>query len=249
MWDDVPQLRSITGALMSFSVLALLFGAIHYGLHLPGVFPLHTVQLAESPQRVEAQDIQQVVRSEMRGNFFTVDLKRLRLALEQVPWVRNVSVRREFPDRLEVKLEEHQALARWNGTELVNQQGEVFNAVSDQALPEFIGHDGASGLMARQYLQFSRQLAPLKLQIAQIRLSPRHSWQLRLSNGLVLKLGHEQLEQRLAIFTRVYPYSLAELPDSVLQADAGKSPSHGTVRVNYVDMRYRNGFAVRLGRG
>lgn len=228
MWDNAPLLRNITSALMAFSVLAVLYGAAYYVVHLPGLFPLHSVRLSAAPQRVAAQEVLAVARSAVNGNFLTVDIERLRQSLEKMPWVRSVTIRREFPDRLTVHLEEHRALARWNGSALVNMQGEVFSAYTEQILPDFIGQKDDSGEVAQRYGEFSRQLAALNLQVAQLALSPRHAWQLRLSNGLVLELGREEMQQRLARFVAVYPYSLA--------AQAGS--------VRYVDMRYRNGFAV-----
>jgi len=226
MWDNPALLKSITNALLAFSALAMLYGATYHVVHLPGLFPLRSVRLDAVPQRVDAQTVLAVARNEIRGNFFTVDIERLRQSLEKLPWVRGVAVRREFPGRLAVRFEEHQALARWNGAALVNTHGEVFDAQSEQALPGFIGQTGASGEMAQHYVLFSEQLAALDLRVAQLALTPRHAWQLHLSNGVVLELGREAMQQRLARFVTVYPYSLA-----------GRA-------VRYVDMRYRNGFAV-----
>jgi cell division protein FtsQ len=279
MWDNAALLRSIANALFVFSACAVLYGAAYYATHLPGLFPLHSMRLSAAPQRVDAAEVLQVVRDEVHGNFFTVDIERLRQSLEKLPWVRNVSIRREFPYRLAVRLEEHQALARWNAhfdpsagsgqallrTGLVNQQGEVFVVESErvmpqaaprpdevrvsggvplagasgtprpplyggseQVLPSFIGPDGAAAEVTRHYTQFNRQLAALNLQATQIALSPRHAWQLHLSNGMVLELGREDMQQRLARFVAVYPYSLAAIQS----------------KVKYVDLRYRNGFAV-----
>ncbi|HEU0234226.1 MAG TPA: cell division protein FtsQ/DivIB [Gallionella sp.] len=228
MWDNAALLRNIANVLLAFSVLAMLYGAAYYMVHLPGWFPLRSVHLGAAPQRVAAEDVLVVAHNEVRGNFFTVDIERLRQSLEKLPWVRSVTVRREFPGRLAVQLEEHQALARWNGAALVNTHGEVFSAESEQVLPGFIGQMGDSGEVAQRYVEFSRQLAALNLQVVQLALSPRHAWQLRLSNGMVLELGREEMQQRLARFVTAYPYSLA--------AQAGLA--------RYVDMRYRNGFAV-----
>lgn len=228
MWDNAALLRGIANALLAFSVLAVLYGAAYYLVHLPGLFPLKSVRLDAAPQRVDAQEVLAVARGAVQGNFFTVDIGRLRQSLERLSWVRSVSIRRKFPDRLEVGIEEHQALARWNGTALVNTHGEVFSAQSEQPLPAFIGQTGDSFEVAQRYGEFSRQLAAVKLQVTQLVLSPRHAWQLRLSNGMVLELGREEMQQRLARFVAVYPYSLATRAGSV----------------RYVDMRYHNGFAV-----
>lgn len=233
MWDNAPLLRAIASMLTAFSALALLYGAIHYTVHLPGLFPLHSVRLSAVPQRVAVAEVLQVVRGAATGNFFTVDIERLRRSLEQLPWVRNVSIRREFPGSLAVQLEEHQVLARWNNAALVNLQGEVFSAGSDQALPGFIGQAGDSEEVTRHYAQFSQQLAALNLQVAQLALSPRHAWQVRLSNGMVLELGREDMQQRLAQFVMVYPYIASRI----------KADEKNTAQ--YVDLRYRNGFAVR----
>ncbi|HEY8887398.1 MAG TPA: cell division protein FtsQ/DivIB [Gallionella sp.] len=228
MWDNAALLRSIANALLGFSVCAVLYGVVYYATHLPGLFPLHSVRLMAAPQRVDTAEVLEVVRNEVRGNFFTVDIKQLRQFLEKLPWVRGVNIRREFPSRLAVQLEEHQALARWNNSALVNRQGEVFAAESEQVLPGFIGPDGAAAEVTQYYIQFDQQLAGLNLQVDQIVLTPRHAWQLHLSNGMVLELGREDMQQRLARFVKVYPYSLAAVQQ----------------RVKYVDLRYRNGFAV-----
>lgn len=229
MWDDAKALRKLANALFGISAVLLLFGALDYALHLP-LFPLRAVQLSAEPQRVPRQMIAEVVRHELRGNFFTVDMEQTRLDFEKLPWVRKVSVRRHFPWHLDVALEEHVALAHWNGTQLVNTHGEVFTAKTDQALPNLIGPDTAADEVAQRYTRFGEMLAPLKQQVAQLSLSPRGAWQLRLQDGMVVELGREQMEQRLAQFVAVYPYSLATMQQPV----------------RYVDLRYRNGFAAYL---
>ena len=265
MWDKPQQLRVIYNTLFGISLVLVLYGALHYVLHLP-VFPLRALQLSAAPQWVDAAQIEAVVRNELRGNFFTIDLESTRQAFEKLPWVRKVSVRRHFaswaqnrpslqtslPWRLEVSLEEHVALARWNGVELVNTHGEVFTATTSQVLPKFIGQPDSAAEVTQMYKAFGEQLAPIKQEIAQISLSPRHAWQLRLNNGMVLELGREQLQQRLARFVAVYPYSLAPMQRTVLREGGGEASGHPPAypsRVNYVDLRYQNGFAAYLPGG
>jgi len=257
MWDNVVLLRIITNTMMNFSLVAGLFGAGYYLLHLPSAFPIRSVQLSAVPQHVNAGQVLRVLRDSVRGNLLTIDLNHVKNNLEQLPWVRMVNLRREFPDRLRVLLEEHQVLAYWNDSDLVNLYGEVFTpgdearaaeAVVDytsifpgdvgQVRPKFIGPAGASAEVTEQYMQFSKQLAELNLQVKQLALSPRHAWQMHLSNGMVLELGREDMQQRLARFVAVYPYSLAA------QTIVDKS-RQTTGAGAYIDLRYRNGFAVR----
>jgi len=244
MWDEPQALNKLSGMLAGIAVALLLFGALHYMLRLP-VFALRTVQLDTAPQRVSAAEVASVVRNELRGNFFTVDLEQTRRDFEKLPWVRKVDVRRHFPWQIDVKLEEHVALARWNGSQLVDTHGEVFDAEcggasgthrpplcgeAGQVLPTLNGPDGSAADVAQRYSRFTQMLLPLGQQIAQLSLSPRGAWQLWLRDGLKVELGREQMEQRLARFVTVYPYSLGAM--------------HKPAR--YVDLRYRNGFAAYL---
>ena len=71
-----------------------------------------------------------------------------------------------------------------------------------------------------------------RTKIERVVLSPRHAWQLRLANGLHLALGRdpEAAELRLKSFVAAYPATL----------------SPGGRRYESVDLRYPNGFAVRV---
>lgn len=247
MWDNAPLLRNIANFLLGCSVLAMVYGAAHYIVHLPSLLPIRTVRLMSAPERVVPSEVLALVKSGVQGNFLTVDINRLRLSLEALPWVKSVSIKREFPDRLLLQIEEHQAVARWNDDALVNQQGEVFVAETKQQLPRFIGIDGSSAEVLDEYKAFSEQLAVLNLQVSQIALSARHAWQLHLSNGTLLELGREALQERMARFVA---YQMAE--DSKPKAEESKAGDSGRKLAvqqqgsSVVDMRYRNGFAVRV---
>lgn len=232
MWDNAPLLRSAANFLIGLSLLLVLIGAARYALSLP-IFPLKTVMLTAAPQKVSVEAVEHLVHEHIHGNFFTVNLNRTRQSLEQLPWVRKVSVRRKFPWALEVDIEEHVALAHWNDKALVNTHGEVFAAESKDDIPVFIGQPDTSEQLTQMYGELRAALLPLQQEIAQISLSPRFAWQIRMKNGMVLELGREQMQQRLARFVEVYPYSLATL----------------ATPVKHIDLRYRNGFAAYLPNG
>ena len=232
MWDNPQALRQLANSLFGVSLLLFLFGMVHYMIHMPD-FSLNVVRLTAPPQRVDPALIGDIVSNELRGNFFTLDIEEVRRAFEKLPWVRKVSVRRHFPWMLEVEIEEHEALAHWNNDELVNTQGEVFSAESGQLLPRFIGQAETAAEITKMYKIFGEQLAPLNQKVVQISLSPRRAWQLRLNNGMVLELGREQTQERLARFVAIYPASLGSW----------------TRTINYIDLRYKNGFAAYLPGG
>lgn len=229
MWDKPQLVLWLANLLYALAAVLMVYAILFLLIHLP-VFPLRKIDVNGQLSHVNRDQVKLIVQQEMRGNFFTLDIKQIRGAFEKLPWVRSVNVRRRWPDRLEVELEEHQALARWGGIGLVNTRGEVFQAASDQQLPEFIGPTPESAReIAEHYDYFRTTLGALKLTPVQIVLSPRHSWQVRLKGGLNLELGREEVKQRLAKFAGVYERTVAKLPETV----------------NYVDLRYPNGFAVR----
>lgn len=232
MWDKPHLLRMIANTLMVLSLTLVGYGVLRYVLQLP-VFPLRSVELTATPQHVDIEQLNKVVKSAVRGGFFSVNLEQTRRAFEQLPWVRKVSVRRKFPWKLEVTLEEHVAMARWNNSELVNTHGEVFVAQSNEALPSFIGQPDTSPQVSEMYEALGKQLAVIGQGITQISLTPRFSWQLHLDSGMTLELGREQVQQRLERFVAVFPYSLA-----------GK-----TRAASHIDLRYRNGFAANVALG
>ncbi len=238
MWDNAPLLRSIANALFAGTLLAALYGAVHYAVHRAELLPIKSVYLSAAPERIAPDAVLGTMRKEVRGNFLTVDIDQIRQSLEKLPWVRRVGIRREFPGRLVVQIEEYKALARWNDDALVNSQGEVFVAETTQTLPRFIGVDGSSVEVAQQYAKFTEQLAPLHLQVTQLSLSERHAWQLHLSNDMVVELGRQAMDERLARFVAVYPYGFGQVRLT------GKSEVSARA-MQVVDMRYQHGFAVR----
>lgn len=232
MWDKPQLMLLLANLLYALAALLLLYAVLFLVIHLP-VFPLREVKVKGELKHVTREQVQFIVSRELRGNFFTLDLTRTRKAFEKLPWVRTVNVRRRWPDRLEVSLDEHEVLARWGNMALVNTRGELFQAASDKLLPVFVGPADTVQEVTQRYTVFRHQLEPLGLQPAQVSLSPRRAWQVRLDNGLVVELGRDQVEARLSKFVRVYDRTLARL----------RRP------VGYVDLRYPNGFAVRMPDG
>ena len=228
MWDNATALNRAAGLLYGAAALLIVYGCIHYVVHLP-VFPLREIRVIGDVGHVTNEQVAAVIARELRGNFFTVDLAQAREAFEKLPWVRKVNVRRQWPDRLEVVVEGHQPLARWGSTALVNAHGEVFEAAISSTLPVFFGPEGTATEVVARYGEFDRLVAPIGRKVVLITLSARRAWQLRLDDGMVLQLGRENLEARLAGFVSAYQRTVARMP---------QPPSH-------VDLRYSNGFAVR----
>src|SRR4051812_23767742 len=140
MWDDAKQLNALAAALFVLALAALLWSALSWLVRQPA-FAFYEVAVSSPLHPANRAHVEAGIRSELYGTFFTMDLDRSRAALAKVPWVRKVALRRQWPARLEVTIEEHVPFARWNDAALVNSQGELFSADYNGELPQFNGPD------------------------------------------------------------------------------------------------------------
>ncbi len=236
MWNNARLLNAAANALFALALALTVYVAVHT-LLASSAFPLRGIDVEGDLHHVTRADVLNVLQARVKGNFFSVDPDAIRALFESVAWVRRAEVRRVWPDRLAVKIEEQVALARWGQPRdgrLVNTYGELFAGKSDPGLPIFSGPAGTEGEITHRYAIFRQMLAPIALEPLEVQLTPRFSWQLKLSGGLTVQLGRDSdkdlVEDRLAKFVSVYPQTL------------GKSGR----RVDYVDLRYPNGFALRV---
>jgi len=229
MWNSSALMNGVASALYAAAAVLAFLIAWQFAARQP-VFELREVALAGAPVHVVRGEIEDVVRREFRGNFLTLDLAAVSASFQKVPWVRTASVRRQWPARLEVALEEHVPLARWATGAIVNTHGELFQAAYAGELPVFVGPEGTAREITIQYRYFRESLAAIGETPVRVEVSPRRAWQLKLASGVTLALGREQMEARVARFVELHDRSLAPL---------GR-------RFDYVDLRYPNGFAVRF---
>jgi cell division protein FtsQ len=235
MWDDAKQLDAIAKGLALVAVAVLLWAGIGWAAR-QAPFAFREVVVMGALVHVEPAQLELVVRRELSGTFFTMNLDTARASLAKLPWVRNVSLRRQWPQRLEVTVEEHVPFGRWNDTALVDTFGSVFTADYDGPLPQFAGPTERASEVAERYREASAMLASLALEVVAVRLSARGGWQITAkghSNRLAIVLGREEPSARLERFVAVYERTIGTLART------------GT-NIEHVDLRYRNGFAARV---
>jgi cell division protein FtsQ len=237
LWHRPQLLNVMADLLLLLAAVGLGYALVHW-IIVRQAFPIRDVVVLTPPAQVTVAQLEYAARSSLKGNFFTVDLDAVRGAFEKLPWVRHAEVRRRWPSAVELRLEEHQAVAYWSAndsgeTRLVNRQGEVFTASSNAAMPAFAGPEGLADELLQRYADFSALVARLGRKLDGLSLSSRLAWQLRLDDGLLVELGREQtqasLYERLERFVRSYPQVLEQIDKKVLVAD----------------LRYPNGFALK----
>lgn len=242
MWHDVKMLNATASTLFGVFALALLASGLWWLTQRP-MFTLKVIRVEgaseQSLRHVNALTVRGTALPRIRGNFFTANLDAVRAAFESVPWVAKATVRREWPNQLIVTIEEHQALGTWgeNGR-LLSIKGDVFTvnlaeAEEDGDLPEFAGPDGSEKEVIARFVDFRDWFAPTNLAPEAVQLSKRYAWTVRLNNGMTVELGREQskatLKERVDRLVQIYPQLVTRLQD----------------RIESVDMRYPNGFALK----
>lgn len=229
MWDNHQLLRRIANVLLIASMGVLLYSVWFWFSHSP-YLPIKQIRVEGELERLSGEQIRFVAENELKGMFFTVDLDSTRQAFEKLPWVRRATVRRKWPDRLEVLLEEHKAIARLNDTHLLSIRGERFEAVVDDSLPRITAPAGSEKEIAARLVRFADILASAGLKPQELKMAARQAWEIRLQNGILLRLGRVSVEERLQRFAEQWTQTLSSLPQDI----------------DYVDLRYPNGFAVRM---
>jgi cell division protein FtsQ len=183
-------------------------------------------------QRVSAMEVEQAVKARVRDvGLVSVDLGAVQRAVEQLPWVDKATVERRWPRSLNIKVVEQVAAARWGPNGLLNTRGELFISEARHIppeLPRLSGPRGTEAEVARRYLAAQGQLLEAGMRLTAVRLDPRGAWEFDLDNGITVRLGRRQVEERLQRF---------------VQAAVGQISAHAS-DINYIDMRYTNGFAI-----
>ena len=229
MWHNHLLLRDLTHVILAVSTIMLLYAGGFWLTHAP-VFPVEKIQIRGDIKNAKPEQMRFIAEHKLSGTFFTLDLDKTRAAFTRLPWVRDIQLRRRWPGALEIMVEEHVALARWGETGLVNTRGEPFDAASEQDLPVFYGQPGAAKEMSLMFAQLRRELAPAGITPAALWLSSRRAWKVKLDNQVQLELGRNDVSPRARLFAQYWKSKLAALP----------------YHIEYVDMRYPNGFAVRM---
>lgn len=237
--DASERWKAVWGPRLRWLGVALVLAAVGFGLQVgsrklrePGAFPLHQVRIEGVLRNLTEADFQPVVQAYLGQNFFMANLDALHAALAANPWIEEVTVRRWWPDIIEVRLRERTAFGYWGENEMVDVNGYRFRPpVLRQAgpWPRLAGPDGREKALIKAYRETSTLLDRVGLKLVKLVQDERRAWWLTFDNGLEVYLGREQYEQRLRRLVEVYPRVLATQID----------------RIAALDLRYVNGFAVR----
>ena len=242
------RMFNAAAALLALALVGFVLVAGARWLAAKAVFDLRAIHIEGDVARNNVATLRANALPRLTGSFLTLDLQRTRSAFEAVPWVRHANVKRVWPMKIAVTLEEHKPAAYWevkvDGAEagmdrqLVNSFGEVFQAnlgdVEDEDLPLLSGPQGSSQSMLRMYQLLLQALGPIDEHIDRLDLSGRGSWRATLDKGEVIEIGRGDEAEVLARVRRFV--------STISQVVAGS----GSAPLESADLRHADGYAVRL---
>lgn len=220
------------GLVLFATVAALVWLALEFSD--PASLPIRKVRVNGEFTHLDPAVLQQAVVQSVDAGFFGLDVTAIRRQLLDQPWIRDVTIRRVWPDTLQVSVTEQTPHARWGANMALNEAGDLFAPDAAEipgGLVRLHGPLGSEVTVLDTCRRLAAALEPLGLAVVAVELSPRHAWTVGLADGRTLVLGRKDFDQRVRRFVRGYRRSLRAVWDQVAR----------------VDMRYTNGFAV-LGR-
>lgn len=216
--------------LFFIAMFMLLVMALYQKLTMSTVLPISSVKIEGEFKYLDKEQLREHAMPVVDGGFFSVDLVAVRNVLIELPWVEDVSVRRQWPDQLLVRVMEKQPVVFWGEDAVLSSKGDLFSPgrTLSERLPRMSGPEGLHGSMFKELARMQAWLLETGLYIQEMKLDPRRSWTLIMENGIELRLGRNNMYERLQRFASVYRNNF--------QSE--------TRKIEHIDMRYTNGFAV-----
>lgn len=216
--------------ILAGAVFIFVGSMLYMNINIQQVWPIKSVKIEGEFKYLDKEHLRQKALPVVHGGFISVELEAVRNVLIKMPWVEDVSVRRQWPDQLLVRVIEKQPVVYWGENALLSTKGKLF--VPDKKLsimmPRLSGPEGQHKMLLKELARMQAWLVETDLQIDKMKLDARRSWILQMTTGLELRLGRKQMHERLHRFVSVYKTNL----------------KNNKRKIKHIDMRYTNGFAV-----
>ncbi|MGR9114180.1 MAG: cell division protein FtsQ/DivIB [Gammaproteobacteria bacterium] len=193
--------------------------------------PIKYVRTEGVFEYISKEEVKKTLQPLVDTGFFSADMQAIKQAVLQLPWVEKVSVKRVWPDAIDIKVYEQTAYVRWGQNSLLNERGEKFtpaNAGAFEYLPLLNGPAGQEQKVLELMKGISTTLADQAMELVEFSINDRRAWRIVLANGMEILLGRKDQLRHFQRFLK----ALALFDQEQINAIAT------------VDLRYPNGFAI-----
>jgi len=193
--------------------------------------PINAIMIEGPFQRVSALQIEEAISDELESGFLSANLSAIQKMIVALPWIDRANVVRRWPGSLEINVTEQIPAACWGESGLLNTRGELFVTAARHVpaeLPRLSGPEGQYSIVATRYLDIREQLLPTGLDVRRVHVDARGAWEMTLANGVDIRLGRRDVGERIQLFL--------DLAANII--------SRRESEIDFVDMRYNNGFTI-----
>ncbi|MBP6917905.1 MAG: cell division protein FtsQ/DivIB [Legionellaceae bacterium] len=202
----------------------------------PENFPISTFKIEASYQHITRKTLEGILEKYTHKGFFSISVRDLRTELADLYWTDTVDVARIWPDTLKIKVIEKRPVAIWNHV-LMTADGLLFDLspaewqkeANAEHLPELNGPKNQQLDVLQMFQKLSKLSETFGLHANSLALRDNRAWELGLTNGVLLRLGKQDVESRLQRFCLSY---------SVVFGDKLE-------QLAVVDLRYVHGMAAQ----
>lgn len=208
-----PFLREAMSALLLLSVVTVMSVAaigIFYGIVQAPYFHLRETVIRGCKEITE-QEVLALAALRPSVSILAVNREKLARRVKRNPWVREVSVGLELPDRMVIRVQERTVRALVKGKDglyLMDTAGNLFKRLEkhdDVDFPVVTGYENQAAVDAgfQKAVAFLNRIAETKAHpnlqdIASVHLDPVTGLSVVTTSGLCLKLGFDQYDEKLA---------------------------------------------------
>ena len=190
------------------------------------------IQYVNEMKRVSPDELRGISTKIYDEGFLQINLSDIQEEIGQVNWVKSVSLERQWPDQINILIEEEDIIGWWNKDSIINSKGNLFS-LDEQSLPggliEFYGPNGQQAIVYEKYLLFAEELSTRGILIEKVTLDFKGSWIVTIRPNIALRLGKENIGERFDRFLMIWDESLLD----------------NLAVIEYIDLRYTEGFSVK----
>jgi len=198
--------------------------------------PVKYVRIEGVFQHIARDRIKNVLREQVINGFYNADIQLIQASVKAMPWVEEVSVKRVWPDAINVSIVEQMPVVRWGNDALISEKGALFKPEEINGfshLPMFVGPDGYEKKMLEVMNRLSLKLSEQKMALAEFQINERRAWKIKLQNKMELKVGRNKPLKKIQRFLKTISLIRKEQIEEIA----------------VVDLRYSNGYALTWKQG
>jgi len=218
-----------------FGVFILVLGADQISQLWSNAWPVKNVLLASKVKHINEAEIVRMLSVENSAGMLSIDLAKLHAKLLSNPWIKTVTIRKQWPDTLSFDLQEFEPIARINDMLLLESGAQVNDTgISANANLLKMVIDKSRLGASLDLLRLVHQVADIKsklelhhLELQSFEIDEINNWFIHLNERFGINLGRQKQPQRIERFFTVF------------------AAIENKLQLEHIDLRYRNGLSVK----